>query len=494
MDFKRKSKTSSIYTTNSNIRSGPDVYSEVSGVGAWQNDGAAQELTSPSALHDSQLIQFTHGHTIHAEPDKHGKSASVDDSLATRVLQALIRRDDQSSTLLLAKLRFGLSVEEVAAQISHSADGGENLELQGFLSGHGMNYENLGPSIPLTSTDTKGDSDSQISLPAWLMSSFDRSYWQRHRHDKSKRNMAVLMRQADYGGDCITFARTWNHHFGNLDFTSAIDANNYSLAQQELQKGNFSAPKWAVRLMNYHEVYDPLSQAIEDISQDCKNDSEAEAFCGPHAYVEALTREDVFNKAPKLSQHLARLIKGIKVDDPGPSGLQYALMVAWWSLIKWLLSPSKESYEDIPVFLRPGPWQYFVLHAHIVDFVMPVRHREYLCKTPDADMSWVTEGCRVIECDWPSDITFFERDPRSGEIAMSAECKVSPLVHQQRSTDRMTYAYLACRLMFCRSRTFQWDHRCEHICPAPTISTAYVIKPHVQRYRTQHAKCCPLSE
>jgi hypothetical protein len=438
-DVDQVSRVSSIHTIDHNIGGHSDINSEVSGTGTWRSDDTAHELTS-ATLYTSQSIRPTRDLSVRAGSDKRGKSVSDGEGAATRVLEALIRGNDEQSALLLANLRIGSSWKELAAQITHSADGREYFvprtmhtgsEEENLAFGYDEKSETLGVAAQLTAISTSMQIDAETSLWSWLTQSFDRSYWVGYKQNPNKPKVAAAwLQEAAPGAGHITFAKSWNQHFGNLDLASAIEANNHSPVEQELQKGNLSAPIWAVRLMTYHEMHDPFSQAIMDIHRDCGDESNVERFCGPHAYIEALTDVAVYNGAPKLSQHLARLLKGIRPDQSEPSGLQYALMTAWWALLRWALSPSKTSYEEIPAYLRPSPWQYFVMHAHIVDFTTPLLQREYLCKTADADMTWIHEGCRTVECDWPPDITYFERDPRSGQIAMTAECKVSVMVYQ----------------------------------------------------------------
>jgi hypothetical protein len=428
MEFDRTSVDSSAHATRSNAGSFSDVYSDVSGT--WQDDAAAQVPTSKSGRQLSQLAQVEQGHAILVRPDEQKASVDVHESVATRILEALIRSDDERSAFLLANLRVGLSWREMAAHLAQSDEGRHydlsqtmrtNLKRQDPGSSHDVEYRNRARSTHLASTVTNISNGSDTSLMSWLKSSFDLSYWMRDRHDRQGQKVAASVGKAEY----ITFAKSWNRHFGNLDLANAIEANNYSRAQQDLQKGNLSAPIWAMRLMNYHDMSDPFSQAIANIYQECEAAGDIEVFCGPHAYIEAVADEAAYNIAPKLSQHLARLIKGIRPDDPRPSGLHYALLTAFWALLNWSLRPSKTSYDEIPAYLRPSPWQYFVVHSHIVDFTTSLLQREYLCRTSDADMSWVVEGSRTVECDFPQNIPWFERDSKSGHIVLSAECKVS---------------------------------------------------------------------
>jgi hypothetical protein len=177
--------------------------------------------------------------------------------------------------------------------------------------------------------------------------------------------------------------------------------------------------------MNDPQDKDPFGIKIMEIYHEYSEWRLAEDYCGLHACLAALNNRDAYQNAPRLSQHVARLIKSVKPDEKQPSDTQYALMAAFWALIRWSLDPSKASYDAIPAFYRPSPWQYFVMHAHVVDFAPPVHQREYLCRKPNPDLSWLTEACKTIEVVWDRNKNTFSHDPRTGQYDLSAEFKVS---------------------------------------------------------------------
>jgi hypothetical protein len=77
-------------------------------------------------------------------------------------------------------------------------------------------------------------------------------------------------------------------------------------------------------------------------------------------------------------------------------------MYLFWYLIRWMISPSPETYEAMPEWLRPTPNQLFMPHINIVDFIVWPAFRELVVQIPAMQerMEWLMEMSNTIHCDW----------------------------------------------------------------------------------------------
>lgn len=77
-------------------------------------------------------------------------------------------------------------------------------------------------------------------------------------------------------------------------------------------------------------------------------------------------------------------------------------MYIFWVLIRWMISPSPETYNAIPEWLRPTPNQLFMPHINIVDFIVWPAFRELAAQIPAMQerMEWLMDMSLGIQCDW----------------------------------------------------------------------------------------------
>lgn len=257
----------------------------------------------------------------------------------------------------------------------------------------------------------------------WLPRVFNRDMWMHSRPHK-----AACSPDQQYGDlrGGVAFHASAANHLGNPPFSDAVTANHHALPFQEWQRQNIFAPSWALQLMNTPgSVLDPFDSVLKELRADIQNGTDPETLCGSHAYVGALHDEATFRRAPKLSQVSASMTRSMKPEEPRPTVTQYAIMFAIWSLWKWVLAPSPQTYHDLPACLRPTPWQYFSPHVHLFDFVYSPALRDELCRTQNAGGPWITELCKTLHCDWSG--TIFEalsRNSQSGELDLNPRCKV----------------------------------------------------------------------
>jgi hypothetical protein len=188
-------------------------------------------------------------------------------------------------------------------------------------------------------------------------------------------------------------------NFGNLPFSSAIQANHHPEVVQLAQQRNLTVPTWAMRsINNAAPSTDPFESILSALKSDLAHDDRAEYFCGSHVYVGALDSEAAYHAAPKLSQVAARIVHSIKLGGCTFRLTQYAMMHCYWALLSWMLFPSAESYLSMPDMIRPTPYQLFVAHPRTFDFLILPGLRDFMCRTETPDVRWLTAGARTIEC------------------------------------------------------------------------------------------------
>ena len=79
-------------------------------------------------------------------------------------------------------------------------------------------------------------------------------------------------------------------------------------------------------------------------------------------------------------------------------------MYVFWLLMRWMISPSPETYNAMPEWLRPTPNQLFMPHINIVDFIVWPAFRELAVQIPAMQerMEWLMDMSLGIQCDWSS--------------------------------------------------------------------------------------------
>jgi hypothetical protein len=196
---------------------------------------------------------------------------------------------------------------------------------------------------------------------------------------------------------------------------------------QQMQHQNFVAPAWAMRTINGASAADdPFEAVFVGLIADVSAAMDLDDLCGPHAFIGALDDEDTFNRAPRLSQVVARIVQSIKVDEGSSTFTQYAIMHWYWALWKWMLKPTKDTYHEIPALARPTPYQLFVAHPRVFDFLVLPKLRDLMCQDQTPDARWLTEGAATIHCDWMGALAeTLCKDGMTRELDLNPICKVS---------------------------------------------------------------------
>ena len=264
---------------------------------------------------------------------------------------------------------------------------------------------------------------------SWIPLIFDRNVWMRDRwaQDSGPQSPEQDSQCSGPQSDFVAFSPALKNHFGNLPFSEAIWANNFPAETQQAQIENIFLPVWAMRTLNApSRIADPFETVFAELRRDIEDGADTDALLGPHAFIGSLEDEETFNKAPKLSRVVASMVKSIKAGETFTTVTQYAMMWRHWILWKWMLQPSPETYRDLPALLRPTPYQLFVSHARMFDFIPSPSLRDYVCQTKNPDYRWLTEACISVACDWPrTKHEALSRDGITNELDLNTVCKVS---------------------------------------------------------------------
>jgi hypothetical protein len=259
------------------------------------------------------------------------------------------------------------------------------------------------------------DRASQKPSRPWLTTVFDRQYFLTAGHIPCNWSPPTIPDTYE------------SLNFGNLPFSSSIGANHYPLETQQTQHQNLVSPAWAMRpITGASAADDPFEAVLVGLAADLSAGMNVDHLCGPHAFVGALDDESTFNRAPKLSQVVARIVQSIKVDEGSSTFTQYAMMHWYWALVKWMLLPTKEAYRGIPALAKPTPSQLFVAHPRVFDFLVSPKLRDLMCQDQTTDVRWVTEGATTIHCDWDGALAAtLCKDGMTRELDLNPICKVS---------------------------------------------------------------------
>jgi len=219
--------------------------------------------------------------------------------------------------------------------------------------------------------------------------------------------------------------------FGNIAFSGAIRANHFPINVQNQQVDNLSVPAWAMKVMNgYWDLTNKEDSRALTVFRDeqttaLANGISADAMFGLHPMVGALMDEDVFRRAPPLSQWAARMVKSIKT---GTADLtQCVSLHHFWILMRWMICPTPATYEAIPIALRPRSEQLFTAHPMFFDFIAwpALRGRCIEDGSLQADTRWLEGMAETITVNWKErQSEFLWKNPVTGELDLAPAVKV----------------------------------------------------------------------
>ncbi|KAH7381335.1 hypothetical protein DE146DRAFT_283260 [Phaeosphaeria sp. MPI-PUGE-AT-0046c] len=222
--------------------------------------------------------------------------------------------------------------------------------------------------------------------------------------------------------------------FGNMPFSSSVRANNYPRDIQDTQVNNLFVPTWAMMTVNTRPDPGSLKTAFYGLHQEVAimmgNGVPIEAIIETHPNIAALFDEAEYNKSGVLSRWAAGIVHSIR--HKGDDFTAFASMYLTWYLARWMISPSPETYEAMPVWLRPTPNQLFMPHTNILDFIIWPAFREYVVEFPEMHehMEYMLDMSNTIRCDWffATEEAFFKVDEtRMFDLCMLAKASMRDL-------------------------------------------------------------------
>ncbi|KAF2998524.1 hypothetical protein E8E13_004587 [Curvularia kusanoi] len=218
--------------------------------------------------------------------------------------------------------------------------------------------------------------------------------------------------------------------FGNLPFSSSVRANNYPDNVQNAQVNNLFLPIWAMMTVNTRPDPGSVKFAFPNIMQEATAMIEAgtpvELIIETHPNIAALLDEVEFNEAGILSRWAAGMVHSMMLK--GNDFTCFAYIHIFWYLMRWMISPSPETYELIPEWLRPTPNQLFMPHINMLDYIPWPAFRELAVQIPAMQerMEWLLDMSNTMSCDWPfSTQDPLQRDEETGLFDVCASGKNS---------------------------------------------------------------------
>ncbi|KAF1912013.1 hypothetical protein BDU57DRAFT_542619 [Ampelomyces quisqualis] len=218
--------------------------------------------------------------------------------------------------------------------------------------------------------------------------------------------------------------------FGNMPFSSSVLTNNYPAQIQDIQVNNLFLPTWAMMTVNTRPDPGSLKTAFYSLygetSAMLANGTSAEAIIEVHPNIAALFDEEEYNRSGVLSKWVAGIVHSSRLK--GNDFTAFAMMYTLWYLMRWMISPSAETYELMPEWLRPTPNQLFMPHIQMLDTIIWPAFREYAVQIPEMQerMEWLMDMSNTIRCDWyHSNDEALERNKETGLLDLCDLAKTS---------------------------------------------------------------------
>ncbi|KAF4338404.1 major facilitator superfamily transporter [Fusarium beomiforme] len=187
----------------------------------------------------------------------------------------------------------------------------------------------------------------------------------------------------------------YKNNFGNLALSNSIKANGYPRYIQDKQIRNIFVPDWAAMTLNTEADPGDMSNAFGDIYQQVTSllgkGEPVNRVIGEHPNIAALYDPEQFDKSCLLSQWAARMVHSVKCQ--GYDFTCFASMNIFWYMMRWMISPSPETYAAMPEWIRPTNYQLFTPHISMADFVIWPAFRELVVQLPQFQerMAWLAD-------------------------------------------------------------------------------------------------------
>ncbi|KAK4641185.1 hypothetical protein QC761_610110 [Podospora bellae-mahoneyi] len=375
-----------------------------------------------------------------------------------RVVDGLRLSTDQDAALLLARLRLGDTVDQLAhavasasASLSAIPDIATLAVTPGsFIHHDGVEIQHYHPNMLLSTTQED-----------FLTPTFDRSEFGHipsnvlaEEIDPRAGSVVVLQTppqpHAEIDGASekthtagVKIVKIWpfavglqggialnapRHIRDNLRIHPNILSDHDRLAAPGTIPRSLFVPRWSMMLA--HSDFDGTLRGflfgfLAEAQARLQEASSSEDVLGTHAHVGALCDRDHFEKAPLLSQWAVRVVHSI-MSERRRSMTSFGFMYVLFWVTQWMIMPTEEHFESIPMWLRPTPNQYFMPHPMILDFVIWPALREYVVQFPSfhVGMDWLVVLFDTITCAWPGTVEeALCQDQLTGATDLTPEAK-----------------------------------------------------------------------
>ncbi|CAN9090295.1 unnamed protein product [Alternaria alternata] len=299
-----------------------------------------------------------------------------------RIVTSLRSGTDDQAAAVLARLRLGEAPEDVAKTLPMTASPA--------TSGHPPRYASLDHSILwLQHIDNPGSAYWARSL---------RTPLEARRHPQDRLEVEDLRHTDKTRFDQYTL------HISLVANPCSIRSNHYPGDIQDTQISNLFLPTWAMLPINTMPDPGSLKRAVPSILQQATSlismGVSIEQIIEIHPNIAALWDKEVYTHSGILSKWAVGMTHGVYMK--GNTFSCFGSMYLFWCLMRWMISPSPETYNAIPEWFRPTPNQLFMPHINIVDFIVWPAFRELVVQIPAMQerMEWMMDLSLNLQCDW----------------------------------------------------------------------------------------------
>jgi len=141
-----------------------------------------------------------------------------------------------------------------------------------------------------------------------------------------------------------------------------------------------------------------------------------EVLGGPHVDVSALDRRDGTDKTHPMTEFVIGLTRSLHYDNV----TKLALMHLRHRMMRWMIYPCQETWNQLPAIMRPTSTQLQIPHPIWVDFFIVPRVRDMFIVQPDTRrLEWYT-AADSIKISWdPGEKGLMEADSSTGMTRLS---------------------------------------------------------------------------
>ncbi|KAF2104309.1 hypothetical protein NA57DRAFT_70521 [Rhizodiscina lignyota] len=378
----------------------------------------------------------------------------------------LAQGTDFEASAALSRLRVGHSVPEVIGSMSSDPDTPTSAastigmaEQVGGVSSYTTNtvdHQKETDGTLSDGTEAKGitEAPERGNIDSFLIPLFDRTQWLGQKRRKSSVATSTVLTSIHPEPSSATSSPSmtseevleFKNPFGigsadsgrtglasdpstlasSANITSHLRLSGYTSDHLPLPQFHNSVeiPIWAVMPANLVTgvPWDttPVTELRQQVKQLISSGSSLDEVIGGHPNMAAMLNVDDFVGAQLLSKWAARFVRSLKHKDVHFTA--FALMYLVWYLARWLIDPRTETYEDIPIWLRPTPNQLFIPHSELFDFLIWPTLRDHAVTNHELhfNLAWLMEMSLTLTCAWngtPQEV--LDRDPITGDAHLT---------------------------------------------------------------------------